>query len=135
MSMIKKVYEAALLFVGTLGWWGFVYPELCPDGQVYEEEALPEEKEDEIPEEMRFPGQRALQEKGSALTESPKASSVPAQSETTADLAKRAESEEKGEAALPETEDPGWELGEIRIKSRLMEYVCEMKENRQRKRE
>lgn len=135
MSMIKKVYEAALLFVGTLGWWGFVYPELCPDGQVYEEEALPEEKEDEIPEEMRFPRQRSLQEKESALTASPKASSIPVQRETTADLAKRADSEEKGEAALPKTDDSGWELGKIRIKSRFMEYVCEMKEDWQRKRE
>ena len=39
---MRKIYEAALLFLGTLGWWGFVYPELCLDGEVYEEEACEE---------------------------------------------------------------------------------------------
>lgn len=75
---MRKIYEAALLFLGTLGWWGFVYPELCLDGEVYEEEAC-EEVVGEI-------GQEASCE-------------------------------------------AGWQIGEIRIKSRLVEYVCQIKEN------
>lgn len=61
---MRKVYEAALILFGTLGWWGFVYPELCLTEDVYEE---------------------------------------------------RTEAE--------------WELGEVRIKSRITEYVYQVKEN------
>lgn len=25
---MRKIFEAAVIFVGTLGWWGFIYPEL-----------------------------------------------------------------------------------------------------------
>lgn len=35
---MRKILEAAVLLVGTLGWWGFVYPELCLTGDVYEQE-------------------------------------------------------------------------------------------------
>ncbi len=43
---MKKLYETALILVGTLGWWGFVYPELTQleeECVVQEQEALPEE--------------------------------------------------------------------------------------------
>ncbi len=73
---MRKIYEAAVLFLGTLGWWGFVYPELCLDGEAYEEEVS----------ESGFSGEEAFAEQG-------------------------------------------WLLGEIRIKSRLAEYVCQIKEN------
>lgn len=26
---MKRVFEAAVILIGTLGWWGFIYPELC----------------------------------------------------------------------------------------------------------
>ncbi len=26
---MRKIYETAVILIGTLGWWGFVYPELC----------------------------------------------------------------------------------------------------------
>lgn len=25
---MRRIYEAAVILVGTLGWWGFIYPEL-----------------------------------------------------------------------------------------------------------
>lgn len=34
---MKKIYEAAIILLSTLGWWGFVYPELCLTEDVYEE--------------------------------------------------------------------------------------------------
>ena len=41
---MKKLYEAALILCGTLGWWGFIYPELSQVEEEYvEQEALPEE--------------------------------------------------------------------------------------------
>lgn len=44
---MKKILEAAVILVGTLGWWGFVYPELCLPQKEYEE-ILQEENEVEI---------------------------------------------------------------------------------------
>lgn len=26
---MRKILETAIILIGTLGWWGFVYPELC----------------------------------------------------------------------------------------------------------
>ena len=40
---MRKICEAVFLFVGTLGWWGFVYPDLCPGVEAYEEETGREE--------------------------------------------------------------------------------------------
>ncbi len=37
--MMRKLYETAVILLGTLGWWGFVYPELCLSDDVYEEKA------------------------------------------------------------------------------------------------
>lgn len=36
---MRKVFEAAVILMGTLGWWGFVYPELCLTEDVYAREA------------------------------------------------------------------------------------------------
>lgn len=41
---MRKIYETAVILIGTLGWWGFVYPELCITEDVCEQEA---EAEDE----------------------------------------------------------------------------------------
>ena len=37
--MMRKLYETAVILFGTLGWWGFVYPELCLTEDVYEEKS------------------------------------------------------------------------------------------------
>lgn len=33
---MKRIIETAVFFIGTLGWWGFVYPELCLTQDTYE---------------------------------------------------------------------------------------------------
>lgn len=36
---MRKIYETAIILIGTLSWWGFVYPELCLTEDAYEQEA------------------------------------------------------------------------------------------------
>lgn len=36
---MRKIYETAVILIGTLGWWGFVYPELCLTQDAYEQES------------------------------------------------------------------------------------------------
>ena len=35
---MKRICEAAVLLIGTLGWWGFVYPDLCLTEETCEQE-------------------------------------------------------------------------------------------------
>lgn len=32
---MRRLIETAVIFAGTLGWWGFVYPELCLTEETY----------------------------------------------------------------------------------------------------
>lgn len=34
--MGKRIWETAVILIGTLGWWGFVYPELCVTEEIRE---------------------------------------------------------------------------------------------------
>lgn len=45
---MKKIYETAVILIGTLGWWGFVYPELSAVTEVCEQEAAADEEEAEV---------------------------------------------------------------------------------------
>lgn len=45
--MIRRVLETTAVIIGTLGWWGFVYPELCLLETSYEEEIQEDEEEPE----------------------------------------------------------------------------------------
>ncbi len=72
---MRKIYEAAVILIGTLCWWGFVYPELCLTEEAYEQDA-------------------------------------------------KVEQTETKEA---ETDDLGFQIGELRIKSRAVEYVYQVK--------
>lgn len=36
---MRKIYETAIILIGTLSWWGFVYPELCLTEDAYEQES------------------------------------------------------------------------------------------------
>lgn len=47
---MRKRYEAVMLLVGLLGWWGFVYPDLCLTEETCEEESYEEETEEEADE-------------------------------------------------------------------------------------
>ena len=73
---MKRLYETAIILIGTLGWWGFVYPDLCLTQDAYEESC---EAEVEI-------RSRELKD------------------------------------------EPGVQIGKLRIKSRIAEYVCQVKE-------
>lgn len=101
--MMRRICEAALLFVGTLGWWGFVYPDLCPVEEVYEEEADEQEDEQEAHE-----GEVHRQKAGGR---------------------REAKAVFEDRESLWNFRESGWQLGEIRIKSRLAEYVCQIREN------
>ena len=84
---MRKIYEAALILIGTLGWWGFVYPDMCLTEDVYEQEYEEEQ-----------------------LMNSKQASA-------------RAEMSSADAAEDAKTEQLGWKIGNIRIKSRLVEYL------------
>lgn len=43
---MRKIYETAVILIGTLGWWGFVYPELCLTQDAYEQEPETEKTEE-----------------------------------------------------------------------------------------
>ena len=47
---MKRFYETALLLIGTLGWWGFVYPELSEMTESCVQENVQEETEITVPE-------------------------------------------------------------------------------------
>ncbi len=53
---MKRVLETAMILMGTLGFWGFVYPEFCLTQETYREECCEEEvmEEDEICIKSRF---------------------------------------------------------------------------------
>lgn len=112
---MRKICEAVFLFVGTLGWWGFVYPDLCPGVEACEEETCQEEAY----EAYEAGGGQARRDKppgqeffGQETAQSPDARAVFTQRENPWNFG--------GE---------GWQSGEIRIKSRLAEYICQIKEN------
>ena len=75
---MKKIYEVALILIGTVGWWGFVYPDMCLTEDVYEQEY---EEDEQL--EVSF-------------------------TDAAADI---------------ETVQSGIQIGSIRIKSRLVEYL------------
>ena len=75
---MKKIYAVALILIGTVGWWGFVYPDMCLTEDVYELE-YEEDEQLEV-----------------SVTDA---------------------------AADIETVQSGIQIGSIRIKSRLVEYL------------
>lgn len=106
--IMKKIYETAIILFGTLGWWGFVYPDLCLTGDVYEQEADGQEEETEISDgidETKAECEMDLQKLVPELKEAGNRQS------------------EGGE----NTPEEGWQVGRVRIKSRIMEYVYQVK--------
>ena len=79
---MKRFYETAVILIGTLGWWGYVYPELSLTQQAYVQETETDR-----------------------LTEADVVTGI-----------------------LKELGSNGIEVGEIRIKSRIAEYVYQVKE-------
>ena len=75
---MKKILAVALILIGSVGWWGFVYPDMCLTEDVYEQE-YEEDEQLEV-----------------SVTDA---------------------------AADIETVQSGIQIGSIRIKSRLVEYL------------
>ncbi|MBD5548988.1 MAG: hypothetical protein HDQ97_16650 [Lachnospiraceae bacterium] len=91
---MRKLYETALILIGTIGWWGFVYPDMCLTEDVYEQEC--EEDQTEIDaSELMNPEQMPVRREMSS-----------------ADAAE--------DTGLVQS---GWKIGDIRIKSRIVEYL------------
>lgn len=91
---MRKIYETALILIGTIGWWGFVYPDMCLTEDVYEQEYEEEQEKSTDSELMNL-------KQASARAELP-----------SGDAAEDAKKEQSG-----------WKIGNIRIKSRLVEYL------------
>lgn len=89
---MRKIYETAVILIGTLGWWGFVYPELCLTQDAYEKEC-----------ETQAEGQ----EEG---------------------VFREKEIEEQGGCQEGNFWEDGFQVGTLRIKSRAVEYVYQVKE-------
>ncbi|MDE7334525.1 MAG: hypothetical protein K2O16_20295 [Lachnospiraceae bacterium] len=110
---MRKLFETAVILLGTIGWWGFVYPELCLTEDVYEQAYEDDETEANIE-------NKALESENGVSGKSE--SRIP---------------EGGGEEAYPsgvreyawtDVYQSGWQVGKIRIKSRLAEYVYQVKE-------
>lgn len=86
---MRKLYETAVILIATLGWWGFVYPDMCLTQDVYEKE-----QED--------------QEEVHKLEKKPVKDGIHGEDESEEDT---------------DAKDSGWKIGNIRIKSRILEYV------------
>ena len=80
---MKRFYETAVILIGTLGWWGYVYPELSLTQQAYVQETETDR-----------------------LTEADVVTGI-----------------------MEELGSTGIEVGEIRIKSRIAEYVYQVKKD------
>lgn len=117
---MKKLIETAVILVGTIGWWGFVYPELCLTQDVYEqayEDAIggvtEENSENRMPE-----SENKASKSGNERPEVP-------ESEMPKEHTEGAGPSGIWESIWAEDGQPGWQIGKIRIKSRLAEYILE----------
>lgn len=120
---MRKIYEAAVLLVGTIAWWGFVYPDMCltEDAYIAHEEEWEQELSCEPERETasgQKPGEAEEQKQQDARSRNDFRSSI------------CTEVEETWNAQIPKedrmtwgTDAPEWKVGGIRIKSRLAEYV------------
>lgn len=113
---MKKLMETAVILLGTVGWWGFVYPELCLTQDVYEQAY---EGGEETAAEERA-------EKNTPKSASEK--SAASEGETPEGLGPGSMSD-AGEIIQPrDGRQNGWQIGKICIKSRFAEYVYQVKE-------
>lgn len=107
---MKRFYETAVILIGTLGWWSYVYPELSQTQQAYVQEA-----ESGIQE-----AGTGAQETGTGTRKAEMCKKKPRKS---------AQEIETGDAGILERlGGEGIRVGENRIKSRIAEYVYQVKE-------
>lgn len=119
---MKRFYETAVILIGTLGWWGYVYPELSLTQQAYVQET----------ETNRLTEADGVTE-SNRQTESEAEETVRKKAEYGRGRkdAGKSNSSEDDEATgiLEELGSTGIEVGEIRIKSRIAEYVYQVKKD------
>lgn len=94
---MRKLYETAVILFAAIGWWGFVYPDMCLTEDVYEQEY----EEEQTQEQEQVQVQTIRLERKQPKT-------VPHKEE-------KPEGQELGEQ--------GWKIGNICIKSRIVEYI------------
>lgn len=97
---MKRFYETLLLLIGTMGWWGFVYPELSAVTESCGQEEVQEEPEMAAPEKTE---------------EEDLASFV--------------------ERLIRDLGNSGISNGDVRIKSRVAEYLYQEKEKEETEKE
>lgn len=126
-SGMKKFYETAIIFIGTLGWWGFVYPELSAvteacveetDENSYAEEGCVQEIDEGI-----YVSGSCTRETDGSIYEDEKTG----QADTAVDEAGKKDKSffRKIGETLGNT---GVKNGNVRIKSRIAEYLYQEKE-------
>lgn len=114
---MKRVFEAIMLLVGTLGWWGFVYPDLCLTEDTYKQEYEEYEKYEDYEDYEANERLEERQAEGGKVTEALKLF-------PDAEIDSKKEKYNKKEAVTEENKGkPAISPGKIRIKSRFMEYV------------
>ena len=99
-SGMKKLYETAIIFIGTLGWWGFVYPELSE----VMETCVQEEQE------SGYTGENSAQEINEDVPQ------------------KDVQEQPFWEEICESLGKTGVKSGNVRIKSRIAEYLYQDKE-------
>lgn len=107
---MKRACEAVVLLIGTLGWWGFVYPDLCLTKDAYEQEY------EEYRDCETYDGCEEKQSEGEEVTEAFRTFPINKADAENGSYNKEALTDaNKGKTAEIS--------GAIRIKSRLIEYV------------
>lgn len=100
--------QTAVILIGTLGWWGFVYPELSAVTENYVQESSDEETNGDACNEE---GERSEVKDGETVGT--------ASGEESASFAAR---------LIKDLGNTGIKSGNVRIKSRIMEYLYQRKE-------
>lgn len=95
---MRKIYETALILIGTIGWWGFVYPDMCLTEDMYEQGY-----EQDYEKEQEKTGISDLKDSKQTSLDIEMSFSDAAEDES--------------------LEQSGWKIGDIRIKSRIVEYL------------
>lgn len=114
---MRKFLEAAVIFVVTFGWWGFIYPELSMVTESVAQEA--ETTDEEVPDE------RQLREEGAQTSD---------ERQLREEGAQTSDEKQFGAEAAPLTKigeklgSTGIVRGNLRIKSRIAEYLYQGKE-------
>ena len=117
---MKKLYETAVILIGTLGWWGYVYPELSMTSGAYVEEAECNEQEEDVDNADASWSSKKGEEAGESKKEDG--------NETVSSEGDDRKNTSSMAGIIEELGNTGIKVGNIRIKSRIAEYVYQVRE-------